>query len=134
MLQRAAYLMLIMMLMIVSGCAAASETEADESVSEAAKEFQVSLSPSPAVILKENKLVLTLTAAQQQEWGNATVTVKLGMEEMDHGEEVVTAVSTGAGNYEATVIPTMAGRWNAYIMIAGDQFEKKVMFSFEAGR
>lgn len=133
-LHRARDLFFIMLLLFATGCAASQQTGTAPVAGQDNKEFHITLTPAPAVSLQENKLVLALTAEQQQAWGSATVTVKLGMEGMDHGEEAVSAVSAGEGRYEATVIPTMVGTWVAHITIAGEQGEKNVDFSFEAVR
>ncbi|MGO0060635.1 FixH family protein [Brevibacillus fluminis] len=134
MLHRAFAAVFMLLLLIATGCAASKQADPASSVAQPNKEFAISITPAPAVSLKENKLVLALTAEQQQAWGNATVSVKLGMDGMEHGEEAVAAEAKGEGRYEATVIPTMAGPWIAHITIAGDQGEKQVAFPFEAVR
>ncbi|RNB85075.1 hypothetical protein EDM56_19385 [Brevibacillus fluminis] len=129
-----AFAAVFVMLLFATGCAASQQADPASSVAQPNKEFDISITPGPAISLKENKLVLALTAEQQQVWGNATVSVKLGMDGMEHGEEAVAAQSKGEGRYEATVIPTMVGPWIAHITISGDQGEKQVEFPFEAVR
>lgn len=98
------------------------------------KELHVSLASEKAMILQENKLTIVLSGEMLHTFAEATVTVSLSMPQMDHGELVVQAASVGDGQYEARIVPTMIGKWDATITIEKDGHVKTIAFPFEAVR
>jgi hypothetical protein len=90
---------------------------------------QIFSKPNPP-IQGGNTLETLITDSNGQPVTDATVTFDLNMTNMNHGENIVTASSLGAGRYSGHVSFLMPGPWRVIVGIAHAGQTNTVRFDF----
>lgn len=127
------FLIVLLLSVLVLGCAKQdSDNDSVQILTANAKyDFIIGITPSPAKILKENKMVITIRDKTGKVIDDANVKVLLSMEEMDHGDLSV-SVNKEEGEYVARVIPVMQGTWIADVTAAIGEEQVTVKYTFSA--